>query len=281
MTNPQRNEDVVDATIVDTAGNELKTSTATAMERVERRPLDVAPSSLASAAQRSPLDLIESTIRMGASLEQTKEVILLARDMEQYDARKQFFRALADFKAKCPPITKTKTAEIVSERAGSKYGYTWAPLDEIDRTISPILGSVGLSYTFEHEQDSGKLTTICVVRHEAGHEQRTPVVLAVGGSPGMSEQQKVASTMQNGRRFALTSALGLSTSDEVPEESGGGQKITEDQATYIADLCAETGTPVSRVLKMLKVEKVDDVLAVDYESVIKPLQERKANKGAK
>jgi hypothetical protein len=62
--------------------------------------------------------------------------------------------------------------------------------------------------SFEHEQEGTRITTVCVVRHEAGHEQRTPVVLSLGGSPGMSEQQKVASTMENGRRFAITSALG-------------------------------------------------------------------------
>lgn len=276
-----QNEEVVDATIVDPAGNTLKSSAETALERVERRPMGVAPGTLAQAAASSPMDLIQTALTMGASLEQTKELIALARDMEQYDAQKKFFAALAQFKAKCPPITKNRTAEIVSERVGSKYGYTWADRDEIQRTIGPTLGECGLSVSFEHEQEGTRITTVCVVRHQAGHEQRTPVVLSLGGSPGMSEQQKVASTMENGRRFAITSALGLTATEALPDETGGGQKITEDQATYITDLCAETGTPVSRVLKMLKVEKVDDVLAVDYESVIKPLQERKAAKGAK
>jgi hypothetical protein len=85
--------------------------------------------------------------------------------------------------------------------------------------------------------------------------------------------------MENGRRFAITSALGLTATEALPDETGGGKKITEDQATYIADLCSETGTPPSRVLKLLKVEKIEDILAVDYDSVIKPLQERKTAKG--
>jgi hypothetical protein len=71
----------------------------------------------------------------------------------------------------------------------------------------------------------------------------------------------------------------LTATEALPDETGGGKKITEDQATYIADLCAETGTPPSRVLKMLKVEKIEDILAVDYDSVIKPLQERKDSQG--
>lgn len=278
MTTPNatNEETIVDAAIVDQSGAPLKTSLETAVSRsadAARRALDAPVGALAAA--RSPLDLIETTLRMGATLEQTREVIALAREMEQYDARKAFFTALARFKAMAPPIKKNRSAEIVSERKGTEYGYTWADRDEIQKTIGPALGECGLSVSFEHEQEGTKMTTVCVVRHEGGHEQKTSVVLSLGGSPGMSEQQKVSSTMENGRRFALTSALGLTASDALPDETGGGEKITDDQAVVITDLLTETATPPSRFLKYFKVEKVADMLAIDYESAVKLLEEKR------
>jgi hypothetical protein len=90
MNEDQRFSETRLSTIV--AGNTLKSSAETALERVERRPMDVAPGTLAQAAASSPMDLIQTALTMGASLEQTKELIALARDMEQYDAQKQFFR---------------------------------------------------------------------------------------------------------------------------------------------------------------------------------------------
>lgn len=277
------NEVIADASVEET-GTTLKSSAEVAMARTTdapRRALDTPAGALSQAAARSPFDLIETTLRLGGSLEQVREMITLARDMETHDARKQFFAALARFKAKCPPIKKPKSAKIVNENKGTDYGYTWAPLEEIDKTVTPLLSAEDLSYTFEHEQESNKLTTFCVVRHAAGHEQRTPVTLTVGGSPGMSEQQKIASTMQNGRRFSLTSALGLSTTDEIPDETGGGQKITEDQATYIGDLITESRTPASRFLKYFKVDKAADILAVDYDSAVGILMDNKKKMGAK
>lgn len=272
MTTP--NEETVAVEIISDAP--LKTSAELAM--TQRRPLDVGATSLSQAAQRSPLDLIETTLRMGASLEQTREVIALARDMEQYDARKKFFAALAQFKATCPPITKNRSAEIVSERKGTEYGYTWADRAEIQKTIGPTLGECGLSVSFEHEQEGTKITTFCVVRHQEGHEQKTPVVLTLGGSPGMSEQQKVASTMENGRRFALISALGIVAADALPDETGGGEKITEDQAIALTDLIAETKIPPSRILKYFKVDAIADILAIDYASAVALLEEKKGSK---
>jgi hypothetical protein len=192
------NEDTVRAEIIDPAGNTLKSSAETALERVERRPMGVAPGTLAQAAASSPMDLIQTALTMGASLEQTKELIALARDMEQYDAQKKFFAALAQFKAKCPPITKNRTAEIVSERKGTEYGYTWADRDEIQRTIGPTLGECGLSVSFEHEQEGTRITTVCVVRHEAGHEQRTPSSCRSAARPACRNSRRLRRRWKTG-----------------------------------------------------------------------------------
>src|SRR4051812_32832986 len=103
MANPQNEElasDVIDV-IVDVAGAPLKSSAETALTRAAdqpRRSLDAPVGALSAAAKLSPLDLIETSLRMGASLEQVREMITLARDMDKDEARKLFFAALAQFK---------------------------------------------------------------------------------------------------------------------------------------------------------------------------------------
>ncbi len=273
MTTPSVNQEETAAVveIVGPDGSKLPTSSQVAM----RRPLDTGMS-LTAAEKASPMALIETALRLGASLEQTRELIALHRDVEKHEARKLFFKALAAFQMECPPIAKTKTADITSERSGTSYAYTWAPLDEIDRTIRPIMAKYGLSYTWDQVQEGTSCVVICVVRHEAGHEERTSVKLNVGGSPGMSEQQKVASTMKNGKRFSLESALGLSTTDDIPDVEDNQEKITEDQAVVIGDLLREAKTPPSRFFKHfgVKSEKVEDLKAIDYNAAVAILEEK-------
>ncbi len=249
----------------------LRTSAEVAM--TTRRPLDITGPSLAKAAQRSPLDLIESTIRMGATLEQTREVILLARDMEQYDARKQFFAALAAFKAEVGPIFKNKTTKEIGRDSAAKFTYTWASLDSIETAIGPFLSKHGLSYTWDHEQEGQSVTTLCHVRHLAGHVETTKVKLGVAGSPGMSETQKVMSTMQYGRRASLTSALGLSTTEDDPNASGAStEKVSDEQVTTLNDSLQDTEISVARFLKYMGVESVVDILAADMPKAVSAIQ---------
>lgn len=269
-------KETVQAEILDANGDTLKTSAEVALTReTPRRALDVSPTTF---DKLSPMALIETALRLGASIEQTRELIAMQRDVEQYDARKQFFRAMADFQRECPPIRKTKTAAIDSARTGTNYAYTWAPLDEIDRTVRPILSKFGLSYTWDQEQTGDSCAVTCVVRHDAGHSEATTVKLKVGGSPGMSEQQKVASTMKNGKRFSVESALGLSTTDDVPDVEDNSEKITEDQAVVIADLLAESKTPSARFFKHFGIGAVEELRAIDYAAAVTLLEERKGAK---
>lgn len=270
-TSTTETETVQPVSIVGADGQKLPTSSEVAL----RRPIE-SGLSLAAAEKSSPMALIETALKMGASLEQTRELIALSRDVEKHEARKLFFRALAAFQMECPPIAKTKSADITSERSGSNYSYTWAPLDEIDRTVRPILSKHGLSYTWDQVQEGTACVVICVVRHEAGHEERTSVKLNVSGSPGMSEQQKVASTMKNGKRFSLESALGLSTTDDIPDVEDNQEKITEDQAVVIGDLLRDSKTPPSRFFKHfgVKSEKVEDLKAIDYNAAVAILEEK-------
>lgn len=213
----------------------------------------------------SPAFLLERALQLGATVDQLKELVALQREMRKDLARTAFFEALAAFQAECPPIMKTDTAQILDDRGGVKYTYRWAPLDEIERTIRPLLTKHGLSYTWNQKQENG-VSTICVVRHKLGHQEETEVKLSVSGSPGMSEHQKVQSTIMYGRRASLTSALGLSTTDETTDQREERfEPITEDQATELNDMLTAQGSGVlTKFLKHFAVTKVSDLRKIDY-----------------
>lgn len=208
--------------------------------------------------------LIESALRMGATLDQTRELIALRREVQADEARKLFFAALAAFKAEVGPIFKSKTTKEIGRETSTKFTYTWASLDDIESAIGPILAKHGLSYTWDHDQDGPSVLTLCHVRHKAGHVETTKVRLSVAGSPGMSEHQKVQSTFQYGRRASLTSALGLSTTEEDPNASAAStEKISNAAVEELNDMLAETGINVARFLKYMDVASVVDVRAAD------------------
>ena len=97
-------------------------------------------------------------------------------------ARKEFFDALARFQENCPEIKKSRDADITT-KAGGKYGYTYAPLEEITRTIAEPLKEHGLSYNWTTEGTEGNmLNVIFVLRHEGGHEERSAFPVPWGTS---------------------------------------------------------------------------------------------------
>ena len=72
------------------------------------------PSALMVADPSSPTALLHEAVVRGASVEQLKELVGLHERIEERQARKAYFDAMAKFQAKCPPIKKVKTAQFAT-----------------------------------------------------------------------------------------------------------------------------------------------------------------------
>lgn len=203
-------------------------------------------------------------------------VTLQERVMER-DARAAFFAALAAFQEECPPIQKTRKSKETSE-AGRQQGYAWAPLDEIAKTIRPVLAKHGLSYNWSEKLEGQALAVTCHLRHLDGHSESSTFTCPTTTKFGMSDQQKVGSAGQYGRRYSLVNVLGITTTDEDHEagDPGSADPISEQQVTYLRGLLERTGSDAGKFLRLMGAETLEQLPAGRYEGARAALEEKLA-----
>jgi hypothetical protein len=182
---------------------------------------------------------------------------------------------MADFQRRCPSIQKTSEAKVVTQ-SGGNYSYNYAELDEIARTVNPILAELGLSYTWDSEVTDASLTCRCTLRHSAGHHVTSSFTCPIDTTAKMNGTQKAGAALTYARRQSLVSVLGLTTTD--PDTDGSdrsGATISDEQEANIMALVTEMGIKLEGFLKWCKVERVNDILAKDYHKVMSALIERR------
>lgn len=242
------------------------------------RTSDARPLVTIHEAAPSATALIAQAIEKGLGVEQLEKLMALHERMEDRQAARDFADAMARFQLECPPIHRNKTADIASN-SGAKFAYKYAELDEIARTVNPILTKHGLSYTWNMVADATMLTATCILRHANGHSVESIFTLPHATSAGMSPQQKYAAAYTFAQRKSLSAVLGLTTTDDDPDAAQADPTtVTEDQALYLADLCAEVKALPSKFLAYLDVDSFANVLAVDYARAVALLMERKEKK---
>jgi hypothetical protein len=217
--------------------------------------------------------LLQQAITAGTSPETLEKLVALQERIMSHDARAQFVRALSQFQAQCPAIVKRKT---VKDRSG-RLLYAYAPLEDIVATVRPLLADLGLSYSFDSDTDeNGKITVTCTIRHEAGHEERTVVAIPNTQGHNTNAAQNAGIALTYGQRYAFCGALGITTADE--DQDGNSEKlkpITAEQAADLIALVIETGSDLDKFLAYLRVDKIEEIPAGDYERAVSALEAKR------
>lgn len=198
------------------------------------------------APQETPVTkLIELALNSDVSIEKMERLQEMYLREQDRRAKAAFLHAMAEFRAICPPVTKTARGQHVRE-VGTRVMGMYAPLDDITRTIDPYLSRCGLSYRWSDavvDKATGMMTICCIVSHEAGHSESASATLPYETGvrrdgeriKGSSPQQQFAAAMTFCRRLSLISALGITTAD--PDLDGEPtETVTPDQAAEIQDL---------------------------------------------
>jgi hypothetical protein len=185
-----------------------------------------------TALQRiDPQALIKSAVENGAGIETMERLVALAKDVRAQQASEAWHHAMSEFQRTCPPINKTKTAQIAT-RTGRGYSYNYAPLGEIMTTILPVMGPLGLSTSFRVRHEEGKVIASCRVSHELGHhEESGDVAMPVQdtGGVGANPAQQVGIASTYAKRYALLAIIGLAPEDDPDASDRPGKPQAIEQ----------------------------------------------------
>jgi hypothetical protein len=182
----------------------------------------------------TPMEIMERAIERGVDADQLEKLMALQERWEANQARRAFAAALSEFQARCPTVLKTAEADR----------YTYAPLDEILRTIRPHMEATGLSVRFSTElTEESVITAVCILSHRDGHSETShfaaPVdrSLSRDGKPLMNVTQQMGSANTYAKRYALLNALNIVASSFEDDDgyAAGIPMLTDRQVVQLRD----------------------------------------------
>lgn len=212
-----------------------------------------------------------------------KELTVMKRDQEKWDAKKEFIRLLAEFQAECPLIPKTAKVGYASSKGGN-VDYAYAPLDTITKITRPLLVSRGFSVSWDTETtfENGRpfIKAQAHLLHQNGHSIKSTFMLPVPDKIGnMSEDKRHSAIKTKATREAVSIVLGLVTADDDTDGNAPGDPtpITKSQAADLESKCDELGIDGEKFLEIMGAGSFEGIRATDHKRAL-GLIKQKENK---
>lgn len=229
----------------------------------------------AASPENSALNAIAAAAANPAiDVEKLKELIKMQRDELAYQARAAFATDFARMKPKLPTVART--------RKNTHTNSNYAPLEEINETIDPILGEYGFATSAKITgQTENTVTITAELWHKGGHVESNPLTLPLdnagtGGKVNKTGVQATASSITYAKRVAICALLNISTGDD---QDGNRAEQDDDaidipQAVEIDELIKMTKSDKARFLKHMGVNDVREIRAKDYAKAKNALNEK-------
>lgn len=207
------------------------------------------------------------------AVEALEKLVALKERTEDRQAKQDFTAALAAFQSECPVISLNKTASV-RMKAGGSYSYKYATLDEIAKTIGPILQRHGLSYRWDSDQTDQGVMVTCHLTHVGGHGCSASMRVKTDDKAVVTASQKDGITMSYGKRYTLIMVTGVIVGD--PDTDGADPTpITEEQVATLETLLSEIGADVPKFKEYMGVAKLSEITAVDFPAAMTAIEQKR------
>jgi hypothetical protein len=246
------------------------------VERLLPTPPSDSPSTVLALIERVALDPcadVEKLERMMAMYERLK-----AKEAElAYNAAKgRILKKLAQIK-----IVKNRSGRYEIEKGKPQKAFKYAPLEEIDKHLRPLLAEEDMDLSYSDEPLEGGIVIRGRLKHlPGGHYEDSFMPAPLDTTGGKSNVQAVGSTNSFLRRYVACNVFNIVV---VGDDDGGtGGTIDEAQTKTILDLIkkAQIGPKFLKYMKAQSVEKagsleaaVATIAARDYRKAISTLEE--------
>jgi hypothetical protein len=240
------------------------------------------------------LSIILSLIEKVA-LDPQADVEKLERMMAMYERLKAKEAELAYNTAKGRILRKLAGIRIVKNRAvlyetekekpqkGTYEAFKYAPLEEIDKHLRPLLVAEDMDLSYSDEPQEGGGILICGrLKHlPSGHYEDSFMPAPPDTTGGKSEVQAVGSTNSFLRRYVACNIFNIVVVGD--DDDGAGGTIDEAQTKTILDLVnkAKVGPKFLKYMKAHSIEEagsleaaVATIAARDYRKAISTLEEQ-------
>lgn len=196
-----------------------------------------------------------------------KEMLAMQKEVMAQQAVIEFNEDYSIMSAEIPVIKRSKKA----------YSASYAPMEDIDLVIRPILSKFGFSVSFRNKQDGLDMVEVtCELRHKKGHMIENTITLPTeAATKGMNKQQAIGSAITYAKRYAICGILNITTADDdcnngfaVDAKMEAAKKPLSDARLIKAIEQVNAGT--------ITIESITDAYDLNNEQLIKIGREVKA-----
>lgn len=174
-----------------------------------------------------------------------RELLEMRREFRKDAAREAFAAAMFEFKKKPPQVTKNKHVSFTTSKGTTEYDH--ATLDHACDQVVARLNDVGIFHRWRPDPASrpSYVKVTCILTHELGHSEETPLEAPDDPSGGKNPIQAVASTTSYLQRYTLLMAVGIAAKG-VDNDGRGSQgtsmQIPADIVVANVDAIANSDT---------------------------------------
>lgn len=246
-------------------------------EVLEQMPAPIQQQTALVAAENPYIAMAQMAMSQGKVAEM-RELMAMHKEWDAHQAFKAYVAAMAAFKTESMEILKRKRVSFQTND-GKTTEYTHAELSDVTDVVIPAMARHGLSHRWVPNQANGQITITCVVTHALGHSESVSLTAAPDDSGKKNAIQKVSSAATYLERYTLLMATGMATkgmdddgraayaTTEEPET------ITEKQEIVLKDLMEAYVKNKSAFLAWLKIEKLSDLYACNFDIAHNKLKE--------
>lgn len=178
-------------------------------------------------------------------------------DMQERIMAKQaeidFNIAMTEMQPNIPIIKHTKKA----------HNSSYAPYDEIERTIKPVYTKHGFSIRFNQKSESEFTTYTCILSHKNGHSVSADIRLPNDTSGGKNAIQSVASTVSYAKRYLVSMLLNIATTNE-DNDGNSFATVTDEQSKALENLAEQVGMNIENFVGYFEASSISDIKQSDY-----------------
>lgn len=230
-----------------------------------------------AAVSERPADLL-SVIAAAVSdprmdVDKMERLLAMHERIVERNATVAFESALSRLQAKLPQIDQSGVI-LGKDRVTVRSRY--APLEDIDVIIRPMLAEEGFAISFDTEEtEGGKIRLLGKLSHKDGHSVTKSLTLPIDKNEYRTAIQDHGSTVSFGRRYLIKMHLNLI---EKYEDNGGQgiEPITQDQVRDIEVMMSEIPDLNKRgFLDYMGVDHLKEIRAKDLKKAINALETKR------
>jgi hypothetical protein len=233
----------------------------------------------------TPMDILDRAVAKGADVATLEKLMDLQERWERNQARKAFDADMSRARAKMPVIAKNKRVHFKSkDKDKAETDYLHETLDEVVKTVSPILSEFGLSFRYRTASPAdGPVSVTCIISHRDGHSEEITLSAPRDTSGNKNNIQGVGSVVTYLQRYTLKAALGLAAAadDDGKAAEVSDETLTEEERQKLKDMLDEDKADIARFCEYAKIDSLAEAPRSRFPELVKMIETRRKQVKAK